>query len=114
MKIYLAGPMTGLKDFNHPAFHHLAEQWRDRGYTVFNPAETFDGDTTRPRADYLREEIKSLLQADGIALMPGWRESLGARHELLTAQLLELPAFHAQYHVSIKPPPVRTILGDAK
>lgn len=113
MKIYLAGPMTGYPDFNHQAFNHAAQDWRDHGYTVFNPAETFDGSTTLTRPDYLREEIKMLLQADGIALLPGWRSSVGARHELLTAQLLELPTYNAHLRLKIVPPRIRMVLGDA-
>ena len=26
--VYIAGPMTGLPDFNYPAFHAAASAWR--------------------------------------------------------------------------------------
>ena len=38
-RIYLAGPMTGLPEFNYPAFHAEAARLRQLGYHVENPAE---------------------------------------------------------------------------
>ena len=37
--VYLAGPMTGRKDWSHPAFHAAAIEPRARGYFVANPSE---------------------------------------------------------------------------
>ena len=37
--VYLSGPMTGLPDFNRPAFHAAAAALRAQGYVVINPAE---------------------------------------------------------------------------
>jgi hypothetical protein len=36
---YVAGPMTGIKDFNYPAFNAVAEDLRAQGYEVENPAD---------------------------------------------------------------------------
>lgn len=38
-RVYLAGPMTGIEDFNFPAFNDMAAKLRARGYVVENPAE---------------------------------------------------------------------------
>lgn len=38
-RIYLSGPMTGLPDYNYPAFNAEAARLRALGYTVENPAE---------------------------------------------------------------------------
>ena len=43
--IYLSGPMTGLPEFNYPAFHEAARRWRAIGWDVINPAEHFEGRT---------------------------------------------------------------------
>ena len=37
--IYIAGPMSGKVDHNYPAFHAAAKFLREKGWTVFSPAE---------------------------------------------------------------------------
>lgn len=37
--VYLSGPMTGLPDFNYPAFHDAAQRLRSIGHRVESPAE---------------------------------------------------------------------------
>lgn len=81
MTAYLAGPMTGLPDFNYPAFHTAASRLRAAGMTVISPAEIYGADTTRSRAYYIREGIRALLDCDEIVLLPGWKRSDGARLE---------------------------------
>lgn len=93
-RLYIAGPMTGLPDFNRPAFHAAAAQLRAAGYEVVNPAEL---DSTHPIADpggygawgrYMRRDIPHLVKCDALALLPGWTESKGARLEAHIAQEL--------------------------
>ena len=38
-KVYIAGPMSGLPELNHPAFFEVAEAFEEGGWEVFNPAE---------------------------------------------------------------------------
>jgi hypothetical protein len=91
MKVYLAGPMTGLPDFNYPAFHAAAATLRAAGHEVLNPAEHFGGDQTREYSQYMRAAIGALLTAEAIFTLPGWRESEGAKFERLIAGKLGLP-----------------------
>jgi Ser/Thr protein kinase RdoA (MazF antagonist) len=88
--VYLSGPMTGKPAFNYPAFHAAARHLRAKGYFVLNPAESFDGDTSRPRSDYMRKDIEMLLQADVVALLPGWEKSRGVAVEVAIATELGL------------------------
>lgn len=90
LSVYLSGPMTGLPGYNYPAFHDAARRLRSMGYYVFNPAESFEGDTSRPREDYMRKDIEMLLQADMVALLPGWERSKGVAVELAVATSLGL------------------------
>ena len=90
MTAYLAGPMTGLPQFNYGQFHCAAADLRERGLTVVNPAELFDGDTGHDRKHYIREGIRALLDCDQLVLLPGWINSRGALLELSIAQQIGL------------------------
>lgn len=111
MKIYLAGPMRGIPNFNYPAFHEGAARLRAEGHEVFSPAEldikkhgkdisvgNLTGDESIAAAEHgfnLREALGADLawicaEADGIALLPGWQNSKGATAERATAIALGL------------------------
>lgn len=89
MKIYLAGPMTGLPEFNYPAFHAAAKELRDAGHEVENPAESTlpEGSTWQ---EYMKDGISRLLHCDAIHLLPGWEASRGAMAEFIVAQAIGL------------------------
>lgn len=111
-RIYLAGPMRGLPEFNFPAFHKAAATLRSLGHTVFNPAERdierHDGvDISKGNASgcealaatqhgfdlrtALGEDLAWICQhADAVALLPDWRNSKGATAEHATAVALGL------------------------
>jgi len=83
-KLYIAGPMTGLPEFNYPAFDAAAQQLRQAGYQVVNPAE--DGlPLDAPWDHHLRLAIARLMGCQAVATLPGWRNSKGARLEVHNA-----------------------------
>lgn len=91
--IYLSGPMTGLQDFNYPAFHRVARELRAGGHYVYNPAEfPFDGPMdVYPIRDAMAAHCAFLCQcADTIVLLSGWKASKGAGIELSLAHYLGL------------------------
>ena len=80
---YISGGMSGLPDFNFPAFHRAAAHLRSIGYVVVNPAEM---DEMHPGESltweqYLRRDIRALMDCSQIAMLPGWQRSRGARLE---------------------------------
>ena len=85
MKIYIAGPMTGLEDFNRPAFHTAEADLIDAGYTVLNPARITEKMLNLDRdpewSDWMRAALRLSMNADGICLLPGWDKSVGANLE---------------------------------
>jgi hypothetical protein len=87
MKIYISGPMTGLPDLNFPVFHQAAAELRAQGVDVVNPAE-FGEEPGKTWADYMRKDIKALMDCDTIHMLPGWRDSEGARVEYYLARKL--------------------------
>ncbi|QYC55130.1 hypothetical protein SEA_BOILGATE_50 [Mycobacterium phage Boilgate] len=79
--LYIAGPMTGLADFNRPAFRVMADRLRRKGYRVVNPAELPGETLNNPWDWYMRRDLAELVKCDGIVLLPGWEQSKGARLE---------------------------------
>lgn len=63
--VYIAGPMSGIEDFNRPAFHEVAQALRAEGHTVLNPAEQPDGLT---EAQYMQIGLCDLSVAGLAAL----------------------------------------------
>lgn len=87
MRVYIAGPMTGLPEFNFPAFNAMAEVLRADGWHVENPAEHGHVDGAE-WADYLRYDISRLSTCSAMMLLPGWSSSRGARLEVSIAKEL--------------------------
>lgn len=91
-RIYIAGPMTGLPDFNYPAFHAEAARLRALGYHVENPAEN----PKQPSwCKYMRQALRQMLTCDAIALLPGWAHSRGATLERYVGQIVGLQILRA-------------------
>ena len=89
MKLYIAGPMTGLPELNFPAFHNEAARLRSQAYEVVNPAE-LNPEPTMPWAECMLRDLEALTHCDGIVLLPGWEKSPGAQIERLWAMRLGL------------------------
>lgn len=113
-RVYLAGPMRGIKDFNFPAFFEAEAKLRDAGHEVFNPAasgvkefgwvamqsETGDAADVAHHLDmssmkFMRHVFKIDMQwvcdhADVVALLPGWENSKGSSAEKALAEALGL------------------------
>lgn len=91
VKIYLAGPMSGLPEYNFPAFFQAAEFLRERGLIVENPAEHAQRNSQPSWEGYMRQSIKILMMCDEFYLLPGWNKSSGACLELMLACALKMP-----------------------
>ena len=91
-KIYIAGPITGDPDYK-AKFGAVKQTLEEQGYTVLNPAELPEGMTA---ADYMRICLAMLDVADGIYMLPGWENSLGAGTELQLAWYCGKPIQYAE------------------
>lgn len=82
---YLGGPMRSYPELNKPMFTLVANILRKRGFTVWSPSE---------HKSYLQLSFAQCMTVDlnmvinrcrKIALLPGWRNSLGANMEVFSA-----------------------------
>lgn len=87
LTIYLSGPMSGIPDFNYPAFNAEAAKLRAEGHRVINPAES-DLPASAAWRDHMREDLRHLLGCTQIHLLPGHSQSKGAMLELSVAHAL--------------------------
>ena len=102
-RVYIAGPMTGIANFNIEAFNDAEKMLKGSGYDVINPAGLFG---RLARAISSKEEVinqfyqlpigshaKAMIDmelallrtCDAIYLLRGWRNSRGAKRELKEA-----------------------------
>jgi hypothetical protein len=122
--------MTGLPQFNYPAFYAAADALRSMGMDVVSPAEMDDPIVQRASlaspdgnlntidthgqtwGDFLARDVK-LLADDGIeavVALPGWANSKGARLETYVAKAIcGLPVFELDpgdgyYNLWLVPP----------
>lgn len=95
--VYIAGPMTGIEDFNFRAFDAASYKWKEKGFDVINPAAL-----SRQKAEELGIEIGELCvrecamldlveiisRASHMFMLKGWEYSKGAKTEHALAQWL--------------------------
>ena len=96
--VYISGPITMNNDWRRN-FDAAYARLKAEGYgVVHNPREIGDALETalgalgkKPAyADYMRADLKMLLQCDTIYLLKGWEGSAGARAELSVAQACKM------------------------
>lgn len=111
LKVYLAGPMRGIPDFNFPAFDYAAEKLRALGFEVFSPADhdrllnpdignNPTGDESKITSghtirDFLGADLAWITrEADIVAVLPGWEKSSGANAEFAAGVAIGLSTLH--------------------
>lgn len=109
-RCYLAGPMRDYPEYNFPAFFTAAKLLRARGYEVWSPAEndvhadSFDPakDTAQSMRHYMKRDLLAVLDADFVAVLPGWERSQGACLEVHVARTCGIPVWHADTLATVR------------
>jgi hypothetical protein len=100
MRIYVAGPMTGLPDNNRKAFAFAWNRLMDAGFDAVSPHFLESAIEVETRAKIgiaavyrhvLPVDLFALSGVDGVLALPGWEESRGAKFEKHFADLIEIP-----------------------
>lgn len=89
MKLYISGPMAGYPNHNFPAFNVAESDLVAAGYEVLNPVNN-GLPQGLPDQTYMRADLKMVLDADGVAVLPGWEASWGAGIEVDLAHRLSI------------------------
>jgi len=129
LTFYLAGPMSGIPQFNYPEFHRVAKELRDAGYNIISPVEEdspelqatlmaskdglvngvqhvdtkakVEGETW---GDILARDVQTIFnRCDGVVVMKDWGKSRGARLEVFVANLAGRSIFVYEGNGRIRP-----------
>ena len=97
--LYISGAMRGHDDLNFPAFHDAEMRLHKAGFGVFSPArrdlamygDVINDDFFDVRAALECDMAWIAKHADGVAVIPGWEKSRGARAEVALALAIDIP-----------------------
>jgi hypothetical protein len=94
---YIAGPMTGIEEYNFPAFDNARDMLHSNGLVAISPADMDrelgyfkDGTFNENLALYMRRDLEQVAKADGILMLEGWEASRGSNIELMVALICNL------------------------
>jgi len=102
-RVYLSGPMTGIDDYNRPAFAQATETLEALGYEVVNPGAAETAEEVEEQIDELgyggfwreclKRDVIGLFDGDFdmIVSLPGWEGSKGATMEAAVGVGLDIP-----------------------
>ena len=72
LRVYIAGPITGMFVLNAPAFEAAADMLRAAGHEPVNPHTLHGGRLDLSHGEYMRTDLRALLDCDAIHMLPGW------------------------------------------
>ena len=99
-RIYVAGPMTNIPDYNYPAFRDMHKRLTACGFVdILDPTTIAEGDTSKPYDFYIRESLKLLTKAEAMIMLDGWEKSKGACLEYQAARAMNLTILDQNFNI---------------
>ena len=92
MRIYISGKITGLADFEQ-RFAEAERELRNQGHEVVNPVN-LPHNHDKTWHSYMKEDLKAMLDCDGIYMLNNWMQSTGAVIERAIASELNFEIIH--------------------
>ncbi len=98
MRIYIAGPVTGIPERNGTAFSSAMMALVDAGYRVTNPLHLVPPGMESAKA--MRRLVPELCACDGVCLLDGWEKSEGACVEVAVARACGLEVGYLNHWIA--------------
>jgi len=92
--IYIAGKVQGDPNYRDK-FYKAEGEILDAGYNPVNPAACISSREEWHSA--MKKAIRLMLLCDGVALLPDWRKSKGAKIEVKIAKMIDIPVKPLKY-----------------
>jgi len=92
-RVYISGPITGIPELNKPAFMKAENELRSLGYNPINPFNVSVVSKHKYWHDYMREDIKALMDVDCVLAIDGWGNSNGAVEEIRICNNIGIPVY---------------------
>lgn len=95
--VYLSGKYSGDVERNIAVARGVAIELWEKHFAVFCPhlnTANMEIDCRADYQDYIDGDLEILSRFDAIIMLPGWRESKGARIEKEYAQRLGIPVYY--------------------
>lgn len=84
--VYISGPISGYNINDRiKAFDEVERKLLNEGFSVINPIRENGYDPNKSYGQYMRDDLKLLLDCDSIYMMPEWTNSKGCHTEDLVA-----------------------------
>lgn len=101
-KVYISGKISGLGDLNRAKFDEAEARIRSYGFDPVNPHKILPANPSLTWVDYMRADIKALMDCHMVAVLNDWRFSKGAIIEVKLALSLDMPIICAHSMISLE------------
>jgi nucleoside 2-deoxyribosyltransferase len=83
-KVYISGPISGVEASAYKVFEKTEKELRAKGFNPVNPIK-LNHNHGKTWEEYMRVDLKALLECDEMVMLKGWENSRGACLERIVA-----------------------------